>query len=177
MKFRAFLGAVLLVLAAAGCDCGNDGDRDHDRAGTEPTKTAEPEPEPEPEPPPPPAQPRQDSAPTGRPFGTASVTFDVAEGRPRAKVRITIPEGATVADGATLRAAIYFDNGPPIAALLTARGGAWETQTINLPAVVKTAERTILRISTTPEQTSFVWESLGAWQTAEQGPVTLDTGH
>jgi hypothetical protein len=177
MTWRVFLGGAFLVLTAAGCDCGEDRDRDRDRepASAEPAKAARPALDAQTAPAPP--KRNQPAAPpaAGR-FGTASITFEFAEGRPRVKVRIAIPEGATVPDGETLRAAVYFDNGPPIAAHLTAGGGFWQSAALSPPAVVATAERTVLRISTTP-QTTFAWETSGAFRTAEGGPVTLDTGH
>jgi hypothetical protein len=174
------VGAVFLV---GGCDCDGDRDRedgrDGDREDAAPAKTADPEPEPEPDPPPPPAQ-RGDggpAAPRGRPFQVASITFRIEEGRARAKIKVTIPEGVTVEPGARLNAAIYFDNGPPIAANITATDGAWQSEDLRLPNAVRTADRLAMRISTTPEATAFVWEVTGVWQTAEHGAVTLDTGH
>lgn len=178
MTWRAFLGGAFLVLAVAGCDCGERTERERPRADAEPTKVAAPDPEPDAQasPAPPAKRSQPQGPPAGGRFGLASITIEYAEGRPRVKVRVAVPEGATVPDGETVRAAIYFDNGPPIAAPLTASGGAWQTPTLTPPTVVTTAERTVLRISTTP-QTTFAWETAGAFRTAEGAPVTLETAH
>lgn len=182
MSSRVLFGCLALALSLplGGCDCGQE--RHHARGasdgGARDGATAPaPAPEPPAEPaPPPPAEAAQPQAPRNERFRVASVTFKVTGGQRRAEVAITLPEGASIPDGTTQTAAVYFDNGPPIAAPLTLRAGVWHTAELRLPAVVDGAERMVMRIPTVP-QTTFVWEMAGAWRNAAQGPVTLDSGN
>lgn len=172
MTLRAFVGCLVLWLSAAGCDCGKE--RHHARAQEHDAKAETPaEPAPEPEQTPPPPSEAGHAALDPR-FGTASLTFKIVDGQSHAEIRVTIPEGAAVQDGAEHRGAIYFDNGPPIAANLTAAGGMWKSADLRLPAAVRTATRAVVKIPTTP-QTTFVWDVTGVWQNAEGGPVILET--
>lgn len=164
----AVLGVSSLLVLAIGCDCGRSRERnDRERS----TKTAEPD-EPAEEPPPPARAKERPAAPSDPRFGPASVVLEKVEGRPHAQIRIAIPEGAGVTEGAEQRAAIYFDDGPPISAALTARTGAWRSEDLRLPTAVESAARAIVKIPTTP-QTTFVFEVAGAWD--NPGPVTLES--
>ena len=165
--------ALATATAAGGCDCG----RQEARNGRGTERSAAPEPTEPAEEPPPPARPREHTAAPSDPrFGAAAITFKKVDDRPHAEVRVAIPEGAEVREGAEQSAAIYFDQGPPIAAKLTAREGSWRSADLRLPTVVEGAAQVTLKISTTP-QTTFIFEMAGAWQNAGSAPVTLESGH
>ena len=161
------------LVPVTGCNCGEHRERGNRR----PSRTAEPaEPSEPAEEPPPPARAKEHTpAPTDPRFGTASITFSKVDDRPHAAIRVAIPEGADVHEGATQRAAIYFDQGPPISAPLTAHDGAWQSADLRLPPPVEAAAQATLKIPTTP-QTTFIFEMSGAWNSAATAPVTLESG-